>query len=191
MSFKFYLLASFLYSGGKTGDKWSSTLHFIDYYGDESACRRVATLDEDDLLDHFRHFGTREKLLNVEICKHRLTGATGLFGDWHEFLVIESTNFWWSFEKQNYALVVQRSKKISKVKDQLNGEDRPTPINGEGRSADVESKRESIYNIMEWIIERGELDRTYHITKSNCQFFASVLFEAIARRHGRRLDNSM
>src|SRR5699024_10846359 len=125
----FYIFICMLfYSGGKTGDNWSNTLRFIDYYGDESA-----TLDEDELLDHFRHFGTREKLLNVEICKHRLTVATGLFGDWHEFLVIESTNFWWSFEKQNCALVVQRSKKISKVKDQLNGEDRPTPINGEGR----------------------------------------------------------
>ena len=112
------------------------------------------------------------------------------FGAWHEYTIVESTNWYWSFEKKADAIYVQRSKNEADVINKCVGEERNKPIWPEGRSNDNVQYEEKIYNIIEWIINRGEIGNTYHFTKRNCHYFASLLYEAIVRAKNRRLDNT-
>lgn len=161
---------------------------FIQYNDDT---RKITKINEQQLLDYFEGLGAQEEeLLNANIWKHALEYLTGWFGDWHEFTVVESTNWYWSFEKQSNAIYVQRSKKLADVKYKIDGSDRKNTVKTEGRSTRDVGHNENIYNIMEWIINRRELHKTYHLTNSNCHFFASLLYEAVCRDCGRRLDNT-
>lgn len=70
----------FSFSGSRsasTGGDWTYTLRFMNY-GMNGLFPTV--LQEDQLLNHFRNLGTREKILKVEIFKHRLSGLTGFLG---------------------------------------------------------------------------------------------------------------
>ncbi len=88
-----------------------------------------------------------------------------------------------------YGICVQRSKKESNVKNKLKGENRTDrSMKKEGRAANGRYG-ETIYDIINWIYRRGEVNKGYHWQTSNCQIFASVLFEAIDRQKYRRLDN--
>lgn len=161
---------------------------FIDY--DEDTPNET-TLNEVQLLNYFEGLKTKkEEILTARIWKHALKYLSGLVGDWHEFTVVESTNWYWSFEKQMDAIYVQRSKKLADVKYKINGSDRCNTVKPEGRFNNNVGYKENIHNIIQWIINRGELSNTYHITESNCHFFASLLYEAIVRNCGRRLDNT-
>jgi len=148
-------------------------------------------LEKTQLLNYFKKLGTKkEEILKAKIWKHPLSYLPGSLGDWHEYTVVESTNWYWSFEKQTDGIYVQRSKKEADVKNKLYGEDRSWRIGPEGRSNDNVEYEETIYNIIEWIINRKALDKTYHVLKSNCHFFASLVYQAIVRDSGRRLDNT-
>jgi hypothetical protein len=179
----------FFFSFGTKGGKWTGTLIFIDY--NNNNVQDKTTLTEEKLLNYFKKLGTKEeKICKAKIWKHPLSYLPGIFGDWHEYTVVESTNWYWSFEKQMDAIYMQRSKNETDVKNKLDGEGRSNRIVPEGRSNDNVQYGENVYNIIEWIINRKALDTTYHITESNCHYFASLLYEAIVRDCGRRLDNT-
>ncbi|KAE9547365.1 hypothetical protein FO519_009423 [Halicephalobus sp. NKZ332] len=151
-------------SSGSKGGTWTNKLVFIDYNEDNKPIE--TELDEEHVVRRFQGLGANdEKILKAKIWKHALTGLTGLVGDWHEYTVVESTNWYWSFEKQMDAIYVQRSREEANVKNKLNGGNRSTRIRPEGRSNNNVEYGENICNVIEWIINKGELSNTYHLTQ--------------------------
>lgn len=172
------------------GGEWSGTLHFTDYYSNKSR----PDMKEEELLDYFGRLGTNEEeILNAQIFQYGLLELFNQAGIWHEYVVVESTNWYWSFEKQRNAIYVQRSKEKTDVKYKCDRKERVSNrdnIAPEARGHKVVNYNEKIYNIFQWIINRKELNKSYHFWSSNCQTFASVLHGAIVRRSSRRLDNT-
>ncbi|CAJ0570895.1 unnamed protein product, partial [Mesorhabditis spiculigera] len=118
-----------------------------------------------------------------------LKSVAGWFGYWHEYTIVRSTNWYWSFEKNSTGIFVQRSKNLIDVHCYFAGEARKED-RSEGRSS-VVAFHENILDVGKWIVNRGELSATYHYTERNCHHFASLLYEAITRTKGnRRLDNT-
>ena len=173
---------------GANGELWTATLVFVQY-NDEEVLK--TTVNPEDLLDHFQNLDVDdERILKAWIWKHALPGWPGCFGDWHEYIVVESDKgFFWSFEKRVDAIHVQRSRSESDVKFRLNGRARSSRIKAEGRSDDAIGYGDSIYDVIEWIQNRDALHDTFNLRTSNCHFFPSMLYEAIVRDKGRRLDN--
>ncbi|KAE9546932.1 hypothetical protein FO519_009856, partial [Halicephalobus sp. NKZ332] len=141
-------------SGSKGGD-WTDNLVFIDY---EDHKPTKTTLNEEKLLNDFEKLkANEEEILKAKIWKYPLWKLQVIFGGlWHEYTVVKSTNWYWSFEKQMDGIYVQRSREITDVKDKLNGKDRSALIRPEGRSNDDINYKENIYNVIEWIINNGE-----------------------------------
>ncbi|CAL2027694.1 unnamed protein product [Caenorhabditis brenneri] len=133
--------------------------------------------------------GKKEKITFAEIRKYSLVkhSVTQLFGVWHEYTLVKTTNWWWSFEKTMEGIFVQRKKEKSQVQQEFGNEVRQNDI-PEGRSSDV-LYGENIEKIADWIFNRDELNNTYDVRRQNCHFFASLLYEAITRTvRGRRLS---
>ncbi|KAI5154530.1 hypothetical protein ENBRE01_3405 [Enteropsectra breve] len=68
-------------------------------------------------LCYFREFwkGNTEKwiqetIIFSEILKYKLSWLFGSMGHWHEYTLVETTNWHWSFEKNTEGIFVQRSK---------------------------------------------------------------------------------
>ncbi|CAL2027693.1 unnamed protein product [Caenorhabditis brenneri] len=166
------------------GGNWTGCLF---YWNGE----KTTQVPADKVLHFFRNRlqAENEIIKFAKIRKYNLWWIPGWFGNWHEYTLIQSTNYWWSFEKMSSGIHVQKSKNKEDVQCTFEGEprnkDRP-----EGRSAIV-SHGENILDVAKWIIMRNELGNPYHVTKRNCHYFASLLYEAIVRKEGRRLDNTV
>lgn len=165
-------------------------LYFIKHDEDNTERHCTDKIEDDNLHEYFGALGAYgEKILMVEIFKHNLRSKylPKLFGLWHEFTVVRSTNWWWSFEKQSDAIYVQRSVEKATVRNRFKGKRRTGRVVYEGRDAEYGRIGDSIFHIFDWIYAKDEIHGGYHLTKSNCHYFASLLFEAIARQKDRAL----
>lgn len=148
-------------------------------------------ITEEELLRYFKNLGTKgEKISSVQIFQYGLFPILEKVGLWHEYVIIKSTNYYWSFEKDRTGLHVQRSSKEADVKEKHDENNQQLRVDPEARGRIDVDYEDTIYNGIQWIINREELDNTYHYWSSNCQIFASLFYEAIARRKNRRLDNT-
>ena len=103
-------------------------------------------------------------------------------------MVRSTKNWYWSFEKQDYGICVQRSKNPLLVKYMLKGKDRKGSMDNEGRALQSGSDGKTIYDIFNWIYRNDYVNEGYSIfNKKHCQTFASVQYEAISRQNGRQL----
>ncbi|CAJ0570892.1 unnamed protein product, partial [Mesorhabditis spiculigera] len=174
----------------KTGAEWTGCLHFHQGNG------TWKKLESEEIIDYFRDKleADEEKIIFAEIRKYDLGLVTAWFGHWHEYTLVETTNWFWTFEKNSKGIYVQRAKRNSDVRCWFAGVKRKKD-RSEGRSSAVEFG-ENALDAAHWIINRGELDKTYHWTESNCHFFASLLYEAITGTaypggKQRRLHNTL
>ncbi|EGT58361.1 hypothetical protein CAEBREN_19348 [Caenorhabditis brenneri] len=173
------------------GGDWTGCLHFWD---DDK--KKWIQVSADKVHQFFRNVlkAEGEIIIFSEIRKYDLDmipewRIPGWFGNWHEYTLVETTNWYWSVEKMAEGLFVQRSKSKNIIRCKFGADDR-SKDRSEGRSSNV-SFGENLMKIAQWIINRRELGNTYHVLDRNCHHFASLLHEAIVRSEGRRLDNTV
>ncbi|CAJ0570891.1 unnamed protein product, partial [Mesorhabditis spiculigera] len=170
---------------GKKSRQWTSCLHF--YTGDGE----WKPLQEHEIIAYFRDEldAGEEFIVFSEIRKYNVgCWLFGLCGYWHEYTLVKTTNWHWSFEKMEQGIFVQRSKSRDQVRCYFGGK-RRKPDRTEGRSSLV-SFGENILDVVGWIIDRNELRNAYRSIVSS-HHFASLLYEAITRtKENRRLDNT-
>jgi hypothetical protein len=173
-------------SGPSKGGDWTKTLYFTPDAKNPGSS--PAEVSDNDLKSHFAEVeGTEEDIVRVDIFKSNLKPyIPKLCGAWHEFIVVESKSWYWSFEKDSKGIRVQRGKTLKSVKEYYRGEKRPGTVKPEGRDFQL-GQGDKIQDIFIWIYRKDYLNHSYHVTKSNCHYFASLLFEAIARQKGRQL----
>jgi hypothetical protein len=174
-------------SGSAKGEDWTKTLYFTP--DAENPGPSPTEVSDNDLKSHFAKVeGTGEDIKQVWIYKHNLSSLVPKwFGAWHEFTVVESKSWYWSFEKDSKGIRVQRGKTLKSVKEYYRGERRTGTVEPEGRPSQQGRKGDTIQDIFIWIYRKDYLNQSYHVTESNCHYFASLLFEAIARQKGRQL----
>ena len=113
-----------------------------------------------------------ENILNVTVYKHprlRLDIVSIILN--HQFVVLKTNKqWWWSIEKNSEGIVIQRSQHVEYVRDKLERNDRPTPI----EEIKTATGRRTMMQLIEFLVDEKELQR--EISYSN---------RAIAKRlHG-------
>lgn len=90
----------------------------------------------------------------------------------HAFVVFETETWWWSIEKNNENVTIQRSKKLSSVLHQYRHVQRIRPVklvmkaHGKG----------SVRDLIDILWQKNLLNKPYDVIKENCKYFAANVF---------------
>lgn len=91
----------------------------------------------------------------------------------HQFVVIDSSSWWWSIERDSEKILLQRSKFPYVVRNYNEGFLRKFPV--------VEIKRGdckgTMKNLIEFLHCKGELKTEYDLVLNNCKIFANNVFD--------------
>ena len=94
----------------------------------------------------------------------------------HMFVLLQTNSWWWSIEKNDEGITIQRSKNIDYVAMHYRRQKRKDPV--------VIEEDTGCYKMMDlvnWIYGRNELNQKYDFLRSNCQIFAQRIFDYFAK----------
>ena len=91
----------------------------------------------------------------------------------HQFVVIESLQWYWSIEKNDKVILLQRNEKSTKVKDFEEGNSRKAPV-VEIKHGDCKG---TMKDLIEFLYSGEELKTEYHLVSSNCKSLANRVFD--------------
>ena len=161
----------------KTGGEWKSIVYFDPYSDSEEG--NDYHIDDEQLLEMMEEIiDESEYIEKIWVYKRPLSSwqLTQLLFH-HQFVVLETSDWWWSIEKNGEGITIQRSKKLSYVKDYYRRTKRITPI------VEVNSDQgtKKMKDVIKFLYEKDELHRRYHFTDENCKDFAKRIFDQFAR----------
>lgn len=121
-----------------------------------------------------------EEIENVYVYKHPLyEWQLTSFVMYHLFVVFQTSNWWWSVEKNSEGITIQRSHNLETVRDAHRHTKRgPTVV-----LVKRDTARKSVQDFFEWLYQEDELNKTYHFLISNCKTFANRVYDYV---HGQR-----
>lgn len=162
--------------GAKTGNNWE----FQVYFDPESDKRRgrCYNISDDSLISEMSELiDYREKITDIWVYRCPLSAwqLTQVLLN-HQFVVLETNDWWWSIEKNTEEIVIQRSKDKSWVRDYLKQKERNTPV--EILSSD--KGRESMESLIAFLYLKNEVNKTYDWINDNCKNFAKRIFDKFA-----------
>ena len=94
----------------------------------------------------------------------------------HQFVVFETRDWWWSIEKNQQGIFLQRSMWLEWVKDHFIREARNKSM--EVMSSDKGTK--CMNDLLKFLEQNKELYKTYDLLRENCQHFAKRIFDQFA-----------
>ena len=149
-----------------------------------------ASTDADNLLQKANGLlsgDLSEEILHIEIYKNSLTEYqfTSTFLC-HHFLVLKTNNWFYSLEKNDKGVYLQRSKEQRSVRKYIDGDRRFEGITRCTRIALLETmpitkSNGSLRSLINFISEEKLIGEKYHIVFSNCQRFARIIFDNVER----------
>jgi len=98
--------------------------------------------------------------------------------DNHQFVILETDYWWYSTEKNDHYIYMQRSKYIDGVRCYIRNIRRRTPI--KGISFDFCQPGKTMRDLIQFLLDKKELNNDYHPIWSNCQAFAKTIFDEFA-----------
>lgn len=121
-----------------------------------------------------------EHIIEVRYYKHPL-GSWQLMDNvlHHAFIVFETNAWWWSIEKNDEGVTIQRSKDFDSVCHRYRRTKRKTSI---GKGVEMVKKASGSATVMELINHiwrKNYLNQEYNFLTYNCQHFADLLYEFI------------
>lgn len=124
----------------------------------------------------------KETIENIVIYKHPLKYWQPQLTESiinHQFVVIKTTQRWWSIEKNNEGITIQNSSNREFVKDSFKKNKRPGDIT-ELRSA---NGRGTMFELVSYLCNDTELLKPYTWRTYNCQHFADEIYKKFALIH--------
>ena len=155
---------------GSKGGEWTSELY--TYFFEENCEIEVNRYSLQKCVQDLHWITTSEEIKKIDSYR------CSLFGNgeenplaYHQFLVIKTTNWYWSIEKDSEKILLQRSKTKDCVENFKEGQARYTPV-----KVMVESEgKGSMIDVIKFICET-ELGKEYNLLDDNCQHFAGRIF---------------
>lgn len=170
---------------GSKGGKWTSQLR--TYFYTENGKIEVNRYSQQKCVEDLHRITNSEEIQYIGSYQCPLVeNMKGHLIAYHQFLVIETTNWYWSIGKDSEKILLQRSKVKNRVEERKEGQARYTPV-----TMIVENEgRGSMRDLIKFICE-NELDKTYDLLRDNCQQFAERLFNQFKKpSQGTRSPNS-
>lgn len=96
----------------------------------------------------------------------------------HQFVVLETSAWWWSIEKNAKVIAIQRSKRLECVRDRLKRQARNTPV----EMLSHDKGRKCMKDLLEFLYMKDELNKTYDWLEENCKDFAKRIFDEFAAK---------
>ncbi|XP_031557701.1 uncharacterized protein LOC116294279 isoform X2 [Actinia tenebrosa] len=137
------------------------------------------SIDRDDNM--ITHEFSNEKVLTIRLYKCKLWEwqITQFYLN-HQFVVLETENWWWAIEKDGEGIVLQRSKRLEDVEGhRTDGTPRPEPLM-QMHFHDVREKDLTMTRILDYVAFT-KLHLPYHFLFANCKRFAAELYNAIIK----------
>jgi hypothetical protein len=98
----------------------------------------------------------------------------------HAFIVFETDQWWWSIEKNELGVTIQRSKDIEFVRDKFRRRDRTTNVFGGGIQCERKFKgSHTLQELIDHIYSKDYLNEDYDVASNNCQHFAEKIYKFI------------
>ena len=170
---------------GSKGGKWTSQLR--TYFYTENGKIEVNRYSLQKCVEDLHRITNSEEIQYIGSYQCPLVeNIKGHLIAYHQFLVIETTNWYWSIGKDSEKILLQRSKAKDCVEKFKEGQARYTPVT----MIDENEGKGSMRDLMKFICE-NELDKTYYLLGDNCQRFAERLFNQFKKpSQGTRSLNS-
>ena len=155
---------------GSKGGKWTSQLR--TYFYTENGKIEVNRYSLQKCVEDLHRITNSEEIQYIGSYRCPLVEniEENLFA-YHQFLVIKTTNWYWSIGKDSEKILLQRSKAKDCVEKFKEGQARYTPVT----MIDENEGKGSMRDLIKFICE-NELDKTYYLLGDNCQRFAERLF---------------
>ena len=170
---------------GSKGGKWTSQLR--TYFYTENGKIEVNRYSLQKCVEDLHRITNSEEIQYIG--SYRCPLAENIEENqfaYHQFLVIKTTNWYWSIGKDSEKILLQRSKAKNCVEKCKEGQARYTPVK---MIVEIEG-RGSMRDLIKFICE-NELDKTYDLLSDNCQHFAERLFNQFKKpSQGTRSPNS-
>ena len=158
------------------GGNWKYKVYF-DPEADEHTGRRYAISDDELRTNLANLVDAREKIQSVTAYKVRLSEfQITQFLLYHMFIVFETVNWWWSIEKNDQGITIQRSKFLFHVRERYRQTNRKSGI----CSMATDDGKKSVNDLIDWLWMESELNEEYDILLSNCQRFGKKVFNFVA-----------
>jgi hypothetical protein len=107
------------------------------------------------------------------------TGLDTLWGSMHHaYIVFKTQSWWWSIEKNDAGITIQRSKKIEFVTDMyVRVRRQESYTTGIGCEKKKTATNKTVKQLLKHIHEKGYVNEMYHALEKNCQEFADKIYE--------------
>jgi hypothetical protein len=112
--------------------------------------------------------------------KVKPTGLEFLWGNWHHaYIVFKTDKWWWSVEKNDTCVAIQRTNRIQFVRDMYCRADRRTALLwakidcAKSKTGQIRTVKE----LLEHLQARNYVNQEYHVTSENCQHFADNIYD--------------
>ena len=169
-------MGSKLSKTGKKGGVWKSKVYF-DPESDSPRGEGYHINDEQLLEKMGEIIDDSEYIQKIWVYKKPL--SSGLWNQLifhHQFVVLETSDWWWSIEKNGEGITIQRSRELSYVKDYYRRTERIKPI----VEVNSDQGRRKMKHLIEFLYEKDELNKRYHFIRENCKHFAKRIFDQFA-----------
>ena len=166
-------------TSGKGSGEWRSRVYF-DPESDKSSGSHYFLSDAKLRTRLEELIECDEEIQNIWVYSHPLYEwqLTAILM-YHAFVVLETDKWWWSIEKNDEGITIQRSKYLEFVKERYRRGKRVMPI----KERQQDSGRMNMKDLINWLYEEDELNQGYmfNIQHFNCQGFAKRVFDHFAR----------
>ena len=165
---------------GILGGNWKSEVYF-----DPEADKHTGpgyTISDDELRTKLAELvDAKENIQNVTaykapLSKYQLTKLLL----YHMIIVFETEEWWWSIEKNDEGITIQRSKSRTAVRDRYRQGKRNSGLSGIS-TMETDTGRKCVNDLIDWLWRQNELNNYYNITSNNCQHFGTKVFNFVAK----------
>ena len=158
---------------GIDGSNWKFEVYF-DPEADARTGHSYRISDGELITQLSRLVDAREKKKEVTAYKVPLSNL-----QLTQFLLYHmlTENCWWSIEKNDEGITIQRSKSLRAVRERYRQRNRNFDI----KCMKKDAGSSSVKGLIDWLWANAELEDEYHLLESNCQHFGKKVFNFVAK----------
>ncbi len=168
----------FLAMSRSSGAGTDKTVYFDtgQVYTSDMKTRVVHYIHDSELTDKLLAFTEdTDKILRITVHSEAVMGLGGplLF---HAYVVVQTTQWWWSFERMGAGTTVLRSKFWSEVAENYRGQCRDRP----GKVIE-DTGRDTMPDLIRFLYQKDLVASPYYLDGNNCKDFAKAIFDKFAK----------
>jgi hypothetical protein len=162
---------------GSVGANFTRKLYF--YAEVDLPTGKERSMANEELIEELEKLVDKEeKIEEIWYYTHPLSGGFRILNSvaYHAYVVFKTDQWWWSIEKNNESVILQRSKKIEFVRNHCIRNKRHEQILNGVTCTKQKKVNSTVEDLIRHIHTEGFLNEDYHLLNNNCQEFADNIY---------------